>query len=51
MASLAACNLIAMLEGYPVSAAGDVGRYFSGEPPKSAPSIVNAADLGLAAEN
>jgi len=48
MASLAACNIIAMLEGYPVSTTGDVRPYLSGPPPKSAPSIVNAKDLGLA---
>lgn len=47
MASLAACNLIAILEGYPVSTTGDIHPYLSGTPPKSAPSIVNAKDLGL----
>ncbi len=50
MASLAACNLIAMLEGHPVSTTGDVHPYLLGTPPKSAPSIVNAQELGLARE-
>ncbi len=44
MASLAACNVAAILEGYPVS--GTLA-FLSGIPPQAAPSIVNAKDLGL----
>jgi hydroxypyruvate reductase 1 len=48
MASLAACNVAAMLHHHPVAAAGDVRPFLSGTPPQAAPSIVNARDLGLA---
>lgn len=48
MASLAACNVAAMLQGYPVSTTGDVLPFLTGTPPLAAPSIVNAKDLGLA---
>jgi hydroxypyruvate reductase 1 len=48
MASLAACNVAAILSGWPVAAGGDVLPYLHGTPPRSAPSIVNARDLGLA---
>ena len=47
MASLAACNVAAILQGYPVSGTGDVLAFLSGIPPQAAPSIVNAKDLGL----
>ncbi len=47
MASLAACNVAAMLQGYPVSTTGDVLPFLTGTPPLAAPSIVNAEDLGL----
>jgi hydroxypyruvate reductase 1 len=48
MASLAACNVAAILQGHPVAAAGDVRPFLSGTPPPTAPSIVNARELGLA---
>ena len=48
MASLAACNVAAMLQNHPVAAAGDLRSFLSGTPPPAAPSIVNARDLGLA---
>jgi hydroxypyruvate reductase 1 len=52
MATLAAANAVAMLNGWPVwpqAATRDDVQPFLGEaePPKAAPSIVNAADLGL----
>jgi hydroxypyruvate reductase 1 len=48
MASLAACNVAAILQGHPVAAAGDVRRFLCATPPPAAPSIVNAHELGLA---
>jgi hydroxypyruvate reductase 1 len=49
MASLAACNVAAILHGHPVAAAEeDVRPFLSGTPPPAAPSIVNAHELGLA---
>jgi len=48
MASLAACNVAAILQGHPVAAAGDVRPFLAGTPPPTAPSIVNARELGLA---
>jgi hydroxypyruvate reductase 1 len=47
MASLAACNVAAILQGHPVAAAGDVRSFLAGTPPPAAPSIVNALELGL----
>jgi len=47
MASLAACNVAAILQGHPVAAAGDVRPFLAGTPPPAAPSIVNAHELGL----
>ncbi len=47
MASLAACNVAAILQGHPVWKGNDVLAFLQGEPPAAAPSIVNAADLGL----
>jgi hydroxypyruvate reductase 1 len=48
MASLAACNVAAILQGHPVNRGGDVLPFLSGTVPAMAPSIVNAAELGLA---
>ncbi len=48
MAILAAANVAAMLQGWPVS--NDPGRlleFVDGKAPKAAPSIVNARELGL----
>ena len=51
MATLAAANVAAILQGWPVwsAAAGleDVRPFLSGEAPQAAPSIVNADELGL----
>ena len=47
MASLAAANVSAMIEGYPVWDGDDVVSFLSGDLPAYAPSIVNAAELGL----
>jgi hypothetical protein len=52
MATLAAANAAAILQGWPVwpPVAGreDVLAFLGGEkPPRAAPSIVNAVDLGL----
>lgn len=48
MASLAACNVAAILQGHPVNRGGDVLPFLSGQVPALAPSIVNADNLGLA---
>ncbi|VAV93545.1 D-3-phosphoglycerate dehydrogenase [hydrothermal vent metagenome] len=47
MATLAAANVAAVLQGYPLWDDDDVLPFLSGEVPAAAPSIVNAADLGL----
>jgi hydroxypyruvate reductase 1 len=51
MARLAAANVVAMLEGWPVwpraSTRADMEPFLQGDGPKAAPSIVNAAELGL----
>jgi hydroxypyruvate reductase 1 len=47
MASLAACNVAAILQGHPVWQGNDILPFLAGKPPAAAPSIVNAADLGL----
>lgn len=47
MASLAAANVAAILQGHPVSSSGDVLPFLDGQVPPAAPSIVNAAELQL----
>lgn len=48
MAVLAASNVAAILQGYPVWAdPGDILPFLGEAPPKAAPSIVNAGELGL----
>jgi hydroxypyruvate reductase 1 len=47
MASLAACNVAALLMGYPVWSGDDIRPFLEGTPPEAAPSIVNATELGL----
>ncbi len=47
MAVLAAGNIAAMLLGYPVWSNEDISAFLGDNPPKAAPSIVNAAALGL----
>jgi hydroxypyruvate reductase 1 len=47
MATLAAANVAAILQGYPLWTGDDVLPFLEGDVPHFAPSIVNAADLGL----
>ncbi len=47
MASLAACNVAALLRGYPIWQGDDIGAFLEGTPPEAAPSIVNAKELRL----
>jgi phosphoglycerate dehydrogenase-like enzyme len=47
MASLAACNVAAILSGHPVWSREDITPFLEGLPPQAAPSIVNAKELGL----
>lgn len=47
MATLAACNVAAILMGYPVWNKKDILPFLEGDPPAAAPSIVNAEALGL----
>ncbi len=47
MASLAACNVAAILSGHPVWSGAEITPFLEGTPPKAAPSIVNARELGL----
>lgn len=49
MATLAASNVAGMLLGYPVWRDEDILPFLTDEPPRAAPSIVNAEDLGLPA--
>jgi hydroxypyruvate reductase 1 len=46
MATLAASNVAAVLNGYPAWQKEDILPFLGGDPPKAAPSIVNAEDLG-----
>jgi len=47
MATLAACNVAAILMGYPAWNKSDILTFLEGESPKAAPSIVNAEALGI----
>jgi hydroxypyruvate reductase 1 len=47
MATLAACNVAAILMGYPIWNQPDILPFLEGDPPKAAPSIVNAQALDL----
>ena len=47
MATLAAANVAAILQGYPLWQEESVLPFLDGDVPQFAPSIVNAADLGL----
>jgi glycerate dehydrogenase len=47
MATLAAGNVAAILSGYPVWPGEDISVFLEPGPPPAAPSILNAADLGL----
>ena len=47
MASLAACNVAGLLQGYPAWNRPDIEAFLSDTPPRAAPSIVNAKELGI----
>lgn len=47
MATLAAANVVAILNDWPVWGAPDMRPFLSDPAPEAAPSIVNAAELGL----
>ena len=47
MATLAASNVAAILMGHPVWQKPDILPFLEGEPPKAAPSILNAKELGI----
>jgi hydroxypyruvate reductase 1 len=47
MATLAAGNVAAILLGYPAWQSADISAFLGDNPPKAAPSIVNASALGL----
>jgi hydroxypyruvate reductase 1 len=49
MATLAASNVAATLMGYPVWQKPEILPFLEGEPPKAAPSIINAKALGIPA--
>jgi len=48
MASLAACNVAGILQGYPVWDGDDISDFLEAEPPQAAPSIVNAGSVAVA---
>jgi hydroxypyruvate reductase 1 len=47
MATLAACNVAAVLRGWPVWPSADITPFLASGGPAAAPSIVNARELGL----
>ncbi|MGD8702503.1 MAG: NAD(P)-dependent oxidoreductase [Desulfosarcina sp.] len=47
MAILAACNVVGLLNGYPLWQQTDIVPFLHDDPPKAIPSIVNARDVGL----
>ena len=47
MATLAASNVAGILMGYPAWQDQDTSRFLGDDPPRAAPSIVNAKDLGV----
>lgn len=47
MATLAACNVVGILSGYPIWQQSDILPFLENEPPRAIPSIVNAKELGL----
>ena len=49
MATLAGTNVAAILRGYPVWQDPDIRPFLGDDPPKAAPSILNAKELGLPA--
>ena len=47
MASLAAANVGGLLLGYPAWQRADISGFLEGVPPKAAPSVLNADELGI----
>lgn len=47
MATLAAANVAGILRGYPAWQYPDISAFLEGDPPKAAPSILNAGELGI----
>ena len=47
MATLAASNVAGILMGYPAWQSSDISPFLSNDPPKAAPSIVNAKEIGF----
>jgi hydroxypyruvate reductase 1 len=47
MATLAACNVAAVLQGFGCEGGVEIGEFLDGDVPQKAPSILNATDLGL----
>ncbi len=47
MATLAAANVAGMLMGYPAWPHPDITAFLEDDPPKAAPSILNAGELGI----
>jgi len=47
MAVLAARNVVAILKGHPVWNRPDISPFLEPDPPRAAPSIINAGELGL----
>ena len=48
MATLAAANVAGLLMGYPAWQRPDISPFLEGDPPRAAPSILNAEELGIA---
>jgi hydroxypyruvate reductase 1 len=48
MATLAAANVAGLLMGYPAWQRPDIAPFLEGDPPKAAPSILNAEELRIA---
>jgi hydroxypyruvate reductase 1 len=48
MATLAAANIAGLLMGYPAWQRPDITPFLEGDPPKAAPSVLNAEELGIA---
>jgi len=47
MATLAASNVAGILMGYPAWQENDISLFLTTNPPKAAPSIVNAKEVGM----
>ena len=47
MGTLAALNVVGLLMGYPVWREPDISSFLGTHPPKAAPSIINAKEVGI----